>query len=277
MSNFRYNPLTGQFVPETITDEQHTIAFLPEINAYAIRLNNGVQLTNPRSVTVVEDGTGIPFTEQTARTAPAAGEFWVDYEATGFYGSGLIVCNGADDGKVVNVSYKSLGRMVTEEQVADLVDDEFSARLAAPIVFGSSVTAPEFIGDLTGDVTGDLTGNVTGDVVGNLSGSVAIPASGTLTHGGTTVIDSSGNLRLPVPFDNLGSGSGTKSFSSSGTWLVFVSAEGVGLVMIGGAARWGGTSSNMSGTGINIVTGSNVTITTTNSAIVLACYAIKVG
>ena len=55
----------------------------------------------------------------------------------------------------------------------------------AAIISSTSFTAPDFFGNLTGNVIGDVTGNVTGDligdVVGNLTGNVIGDISGKLT------------------------------------------------------------------------------------------------
>ena len=49
------------------------------------------------------------------------------------------------------------------------------------VIIVATVTAPQFIGDVTGDVTGNLTGDVTGDVTGNLTGDVTGNVVGLLT------------------------------------------------------------------------------------------------
>jgi len=55
------------------------------------------------------------------------------------------------------------------------------------VAFGSKVSATEFIGPVSGNVTGDVSGNVTGDVTGNVTGN-ATGLSGSPTLTGITSI-----------------------------------------------------------------------------------------
>lgn len=109
----RYQPRTGEFNPIQITDEPHTVEFHSDINATGIKILNGIQLTDPRTVFVDSAATGGPtFSEQTARVAPNSGQFWIDYEASGFTGTAFMEFNAADENEEVLVSYLSLGKMV---------------------------------------------------------------------------------------------------------------------------------------------------------------------
>lgn len=115
MFNWKYNPRSGVYNPESISGEIHTIAYDPDVQAYVIRLNQSPQKTTPSNVSISESGTGGgDFTEISSRTPPNVGEFWVDYEADGFDGTGIIEFNPADNGKTVEVSYNGLGNIIKD-------------------------------------------------------------------------------------------------------------------------------------------------------------------
>ena len=110
-NNWRYSPRTGTYNAVSITAEAHTIGFDTEANAYGIRLNEAPQLSAPSTVIIAG------FTEIAARTAPSAGEFWVDYAADTFTGTGFIEFNAADDTTAITVSYYGLGTVVADSSI----------------------------------------------------------------------------------------------------------------------------------------------------------------
>jgi len=82
----------------------------------------------------------------------------------------------------------------------DAVDGTFTGNLSA-INFTGNIT-----GDVTGNLTGDVTGNVTGDVTGNLTGNVTGDVTGNLT--GNVTGDVTGNLTGNVTGDVTGNVTG---------------------------------------------------------------------
>jgi hypothetical protein len=150
MSEIRYNPLTGQFNPQQITNELHTIAWLENMNAYGIRLTQSPQRTNPSSVTVVDNSTTAPFTEQLARISPSANQFWVDYEGDAEYGTGVILFNPADNGKTVRVSYKGLGKIIRLADIVELQQAITALQTAVSNAYGPHIK-------IGGDVTPNAT------------------------------------------------------------------------------------------------------------------------
>ena len=128
MSNQRKNPRTGEWLPVDIYGEQHIIQYDVDANAYGFRLAETPYRASPSTIEVIENVTGGgPFTEITSRTQPAPGQFWVDYEADNFYGTGFIACSSADDGKLVYVNYQGLGSTVKirKAQSAILYEKKF--------------------------------------------------------------------------------------------------------------------------------------------------------
>lgn len=162
MSNWRYNPLTGTYNAVSISNEEHTIAFDTEANAYGIRLKEAPQKSNPSTVSIVENASGgSTFTEITARTAPSSGQFWVDYDADTFTGTGFIEFNSADNGTSVLVDYYGLGAVVK---------------------YGS---VPQF--DTTNAFTGTNTWSGSSAFSGSASFSGAVSFTGTTTYGNANI------------------------------------------------------------------------------------------
>jgi len=114
--NWRFNPFTGVTHSKLIEDEEHTIAYHADWIGYGIQLHEAPVLENPSSVVVVEAGTGgRTFTEVPRTQAPSVGEFRVDYDSTGYYGTGRIEFNAADIDVVVEVTYKGNGYVVKNQ------------------------------------------------------------------------------------------------------------------------------------------------------------------
>jgi hypothetical protein len=118
-NNWRYTPRTGVYNGVSITDEAQTIGFDTEANAYGFRLNETPQQDSPTSISMSAASTGaITYTEIFPRTAPSAGQFWVDYDADTFTGTGFIECNSSDSGTDVLISYTGRGSTITQENTA---------------------------------------------------------------------------------------------------------------------------------------------------------------
>jgi len=188
--NWRFNPFTGTMNEVSITDEQHTVEYHADWNAYGIQLDEAPQLDNPSTVSIVESGTGgATFAEVPRTQAPSSGQYRVDYDAATYFGTGRIEFNSADNGKTVLVSYKGGGWIVKNQyrafqtyllanlhvtEDADIdgdlnVDGTLTVDGASTLT--GAVSAPGGItGDLTGNVTGNVTGNLTGDVTGDVTG-----------------------------------------------------------------------------------------------------------
>lgn len=157
----------------SITDEQHTVEYHADWNAYGIQLDEAPQLDNPSSLSIVESGTGgITFTEVPRTQAPSSGQYRVDYDAPTYFGTGRIEFNASDNGKTVLVSYKGGGWIVKNQYrafqtylLADLhvtedADIDGDLNVDGVSTFNGAVSALGGIsGNLTGDVTGDVTGN----------------------------------------------------------------------------------------------------------------------
>lgn len=110
MSGWRYHPFTGLYYPSSIVQEEHTIAYIADWNAYGIELDEAPD--RDYAVTIVEDVTGgATFTEVGQAVSPSAGEYRVDYDDDGFFATGRVEFNSADNGKAVLVSYYGRGQV----------------------------------------------------------------------------------------------------------------------------------------------------------------------
>ena len=184
--NWRFNPFTGVTSSVLVENEEQTIEYHSDWNGNGIQLDEAPVFETPSSVVIIENVTGgATFTEVPRTQAPSSGEYRVDYDADGYYGTGRVEFNAADVGKDVLVTYYGNGYVVKNQYQSE-------QNLTVPMNFnvtGDSVLA----GDL--DVTGDsvLAGklNVTGDslLAGklNVDGDAAfskiptLPASSPLT------------------------------------------------------------------------------------------------
>src|SRR4030043_1754532 len=191
--NWRLNPFTGIVNAVLIEDEQHTVEYHSDWNAYGIQLNEAPRLDNPSTVEIVEDVTGgSTFSELPRTQAPAASQYRVDYDALTYYGTGRVEFAAADVGKAVLVSYYRTGWTVknrypmgqttiptnlevTEDAMVhgDLdLDGENTGGGDLHVAGDADVDGALNVdggitGNLVGNVDGNLSGDVTGDVTGN--------------------------------------------------------------------------------------------------------------
>jgi hypothetical protein len=109
-SNWRYNPFTDAYMTIDKTEDN---LYIPSSSPYTIQLLELPKKEAPSTVTVYCYDISDYFTE--VLTAPAQGEFRVDYPPTDGKGTGLIEFNQNDAGKQVRIFYKATGSPVLEE------------------------------------------------------------------------------------------------------------------------------------------------------------------
>jgi len=107
-ARWRRDEFADTFKPKVFDNEPHTIELIDEVGKFGFFSNESLELTEPSSVTVVEDNTAaLPFQETT--DPPDSEEFRVSYDAETFENTGFIECNAADDGREVILSGRGLG------------------------------------------------------------------------------------------------------------------------------------------------------------------------
>lgn len=112
-ARWRTNPFTGVVNSLLITEEEHTIEFHPEVNAYGFYADEGIELDPGIPVILVEDNTAqTAFTEIPKTIAPNAGQYRVDYDAEGYFNTGFVNCNSGDVGKNILFTYYGTGTIV---------------------------------------------------------------------------------------------------------------------------------------------------------------------
>lgn len=109
-SNWRYNPFTDSYM---LVDKTEDNLYIPASSPYTIQLLELPKNEVPSTVTVYCYDISDYFTE--VLTAPAQGEFRVDYPPPDGKGTGLIEFNQNDAGKEVRIFYKATGSPVLEE------------------------------------------------------------------------------------------------------------------------------------------------------------------
>lgn len=189
-NRWRTNPFTGVVNSLLIEDEQHTIEYHAEVNAYGFYANEGVELDAGNPPALAEDTTAATaFTEIPKTTAPNAGQFRVDYDADGYYNTGFINCNSSDNGKAVLFTYYGTGtilhptfRLQTDFNfpgnfvVEGALEVQSSTTFVADVTMDAGATVnPATTGGQALTVTGDAT--VQGDVVLASSSGATISAS----------------------------------------------------------------------------------------------------
>lgn len=116
-ANRRRNPFTGQ---ETPVEKQETGLTIPTSAPYLVQLVEVPLKETPSSITVYNVSDNQYMTE--VSTAPAQGQFRVDYPEPDGEGTGLIEFNSADAGKLINISYKGTGSPVITEFLDAIVE-----------------------------------------------------------------------------------------------------------------------------------------------------------
>src|SRR4030042_6442988 len=106
-ANWRENPFTGQSMAVDKTEDN---LYIPASSPYTIQLLELPKKEDPSTVTVYCYDISDYFTE--VLTAPAQGEFRVDYPPADGKGTGLIEFNQNDAGKPGRIFYKATGSPV---------------------------------------------------------------------------------------------------------------------------------------------------------------------
>src|SRR5574343_695042 len=110
--DFRYNPISRVFVPETITAESHTCGLIPNMGGvYGFPLNE-IPLKESPSTVIVTRSDSTVFTE-VVDTAPIGTEFYVDYHYDTYANRGYIIMNSSQNGNTFTVAYKGLGSVMS--------------------------------------------------------------------------------------------------------------------------------------------------------------------
>lgn len=109
-SNWRYNPFTDTYMTSDKTEDN---LYIPSSSPYLKQLLELPKKEVPSTVTVYCYDTSNYFTE--VLTAPAQGEFRVDYPPADGKGTGLVEFNQNDAGKQIRIFYKATGSPVLEE------------------------------------------------------------------------------------------------------------------------------------------------------------------
>ena len=223
---WRRNPFDANTVNSVlITEEEHTIEFHEEPNAYGFYANEGVLLDANDPVVLVQDNTAqTAFTEIPRTIAPSSGQFRVDYDEDGYYNTGFVQCNSSDNGKVVLFTYRGTGtlvhptfRVLTDYNYAGSVNVEGNATIAGNIV----------LADSTGS-TISASGKKIEDVANPTVSGDAVPL---------------GFLNGQLPFRNY------EELTASGTWTRPAGVEFVFVECVGGGGGGGGVGSNPGGGG----------------------------
>ena len=109
-SNWRYNPFDDTSLAVDKTEDN---LYIPSSSPFAIQLLELPRKDDPSTVTVYCYDTTTYFTE--VATAPAQGEFRVDYPPADGKGTGLVQFNQLDANKQVRIFYEATGSSILEE------------------------------------------------------------------------------------------------------------------------------------------------------------------
>lgn len=168
-NEWRRNPFTGDYVPQLVTAEAHTVAFFPEKNLYGIQLKYCPIITTPNPMEIKDANTLVLMTEKPHTLDPNANEYRVDYEAANQWGTGIVEMNSADNNKQVLCKYNHAGLVMQAAGLATLLDgqtvpsltiDNLNATNLATFLAALTVrnprlrnTAGSFYAELTGEPT----------------------------------------------------------------------------------------------------------------------------
>lgn len=121
-SDYRFDVVTGAYLPVEITDEQHTAYSMIEINRYGFITDEIPYFESPSSVTLIRQSDSQVFTEVPISQAPGALEFSIDYQnRANNYGTGRVILDAAYDGIIFEISYKGLGSTLKVRTVRETV------------------------------------------------------------------------------------------------------------------------------------------------------------
>jgi len=121
--NWRYNPFTGG---DMAVDKQEDNLFIPGGSPFIIQLIEQPRKNDPTTVLVYCHDDFAWFTE--VATAPAQGQYRVDYPPEDGEGTGLIEFNNLDTGKEVRIDYKATG----SPALAEFLDTKISWPAGSP-------------------------------------------------------------------------------------------------------------------------------------------------
>lgn len=136
--NWRYNPFTPA---DMAVDKEEDHLFIPGSAPFHIQLLELARKDDPTSVTVYCYDDVAYFTE--VATAPAQGQFRVDYPPEDGEGTGQIEFNQNDTGKEVKIEYKATG----SPALAEFLDTKVSYPAGTPAehqILGFVSGAPEW-------------------------------------------------------------------------------------------------------------------------------------
>jgi len=136
--NWRYNPFTGA---DMAVDKEEDNLYIPSSSPFHIQLQEQPRKDDPTTVTVYCYDDVAYFTE--VATAPAQGEFRVDYPPADGEGTAQIEFNQNDAGKKVKINYKGTGSTM----LAEYLDTKVSYPLGSPAdhqILGFVSGAPEW-------------------------------------------------------------------------------------------------------------------------------------
>jgi hypothetical protein len=85
-------------------------------------------------MSVVDTGSSLPMQEVNSG-APAQGQFRVDYDSAGYYGTGVVHFSAGDNGLSVSVSYQGLGKSITAGRGESVSD----ASIGSDVILNGSV------------------------------------------------------------------------------------------------------------------------------------------
>jgi hypothetical protein len=128
-NSWRLRPRDGRKFPIRITEEVHTVEFNSDWNSWGIQLNEAPILSDssisaPIMLIVENDSAETEFTEVPRTSGPSVGQYVVDYEQDGYFGTGRIEFNSADGGTSVKVTYWGMGILFTQSNVAAALDGQ---------------------------------------------------------------------------------------------------------------------------------------------------------
>lgn len=195
--DFRFNPISRVFVPETITAENHICGLIPNMGGvYGFQLHEIPLKESPSTVIVTRDSDSLVFTE-VVDTDPVGSEFYVDYHYDTYANRGYVILNSSQNGQTFTVQYKGIGSVMSAGNTAYIeqlaLDSKLSRDGSLPMLGNLNANSNKIVNLASGTNPQDVVNkgqlDAVSAVANNIQSQKGIYSTTITVDGNTTITD----------------------------------------------------------------------------------------